>query len=73
MSIPISQFIPPLFPSLVSTHLSLHLCLYFCFTNKIVYTIFLDPELILLICKVDWFDYFGGLAFFSSQVWIHRH
>ena len=35
MSIPISQFIPPIsvFPS-VSIYLSIHLCPYFCFTNR---------------------------------------
>jgi len=41
-SIPISQFIPPLF-SLLGLHtFVLYLCLYFCFANRFICTIFLD-------------------------------
>ena len=40
MSVPITQFFPPLFPLLVSIFCSLPLCLYFCFVDEITYTIF---------------------------------
>ena len=43
ISIPISQFIPPLpFPRWCPHIYSLHLCLYFCFANRFICTIFLD-------------------------------
>ena len=41
MSIPISQFIHPTLPSLVSMFVPC-VCLYFCFASKIICTIFLD-------------------------------
>ena len=42
MSIPVSQFIPPLFPPWYPNICFLYLCLYFCFASKFIYTIFLD-------------------------------
>ena len=42
MSIPVSQFIPPLFPPWCPYICSLHLRLYFCFANKIICTVSLD-------------------------------
>ena len=42
MSIPISQFMPPLFFPLDSHIFILYVCLHFCFANRIIYNIFLD-------------------------------
>ena len=42
MSVPISQFILPPLPHLVTISLFLHLWLCFCFANKFISTIFLD-------------------------------
>ena len=46
MLIPVSQFIPPLIPTLVSICLS-STSVYFCFANKDIYTIFLNSIYII--------------------------
>ena len=61
MSIPISQFIHPLF-SLLSIHFFLYVCLYFCLANKIIYTIFLHSTYMLNV-------YFFSLSDLIHSVW----
>ena len=46
MLIPVSQFIPPLIPTLVSIYL-FSTSVYFCFANKDIYTIFLNSIYII--------------------------
>ena len=69
VSTPISQFLP-VFPPSCPYICPLQLCLCFCFTNKIIYTIFLEkamaPHSRTLAWKIPWMEEPGGLQSMGS-------